>query len=268
MVEFKGENGCWKKFLVDEAKLRGYSEKTIKSYIFYVEKFLDFKKSPREFLLTLINKKLKDDTVRLAGFAIKFYLKINLVDDEFVIPNVKREKKLPVILSKKEIMQMVFSCKIVKYRVMIMMGYGAGLRASEILSLRWEDIDFSRNTIHVKSAKSKKDRIVMLSPKLKKILKSLDILKEGLVFMSNRNKKYSLRSLQQIISDAALRAGITKKVSPHSLRHSFATHLLENGTDIRYIQELLGHSNIRTTLIYTKVSSKNITNIKSPLDII
>ena len=132
--------------------------------------------------------------------------------------------------------------------------------------MKWEDIDFNRNLIHLKRAKGKKDRIVMLSQKVKEGLESLSQEKQGYVFQTNRNGKYTQRTIQKIIEHTAKKAGINKKITPHTLRHSFATHLLENGTDLRYIRDLLGHSDISTTLIYTKVSNKDISKIKSPLD--
>ncbi|MBU0980668.1 MAG: tyrosine-type recombinase/integrase, partial [Nanoarchaeota archaeon] len=120
--------------------------------------------------------------------------------------------------------------------------------------------------IHLKMSKGKKDRIVMLSQKVKEGLSNLSGLRQGYVFITNRNGKYTQRTIQKIIESAASKADIQKSITPHTLRYSFATHLLENGTDIRYIRDLLGHSDVRTTLIYTKVSNKNIRNIKSPLD--
>ncbi len=123
-----------------------------------------------------------------------------------------------------------------------------------------------RNLIHLKRAKGKKDRIVMLSLEVKESLLNLTTNKQNNVFLTNRGGKYSQRTIQKIIENAAKKAGIRKKVTPHTLRHSFATHLLENGTDIRYIRDLLGHSSISTTLIYTKVSNKDVSKIKSPLD--
>jgi len=132
--------------------------------------------------------------------------------------------------------------------------------------LRWPDIDFNRNIIHIKLAKGNKDRIVMLSPKLKKNLKRLDIEKKGIVFKTNRNNKYSLRTIELIVKKAAEKAGINRHVTPHTLRHSFATHLLEHGIDTRYIQKLLGHSDLKTTMIYTNVSKRDILKIKSPID--
>ena len=272
MGEKKIKNVNWKNILQNEAKLRGYSQRTIDAYVYHVNRFIQSGKSAREFLLELINQKKATETVRGAGFAVKFYLKcMNERDtgiDEIInhIPNMKRGKKLPVILAKEEIESMIESTNNLNHRTIMLIGYGAGLRASEICSLRWSDIDFKRNLIHVKQAKGKKDRIVMLSTKVKKALRSLSKEQEGLVLVTTRGMKYTLRTIQMIIQNAAKKAGIRKKVTPHTLRHSFATHLLENGTDIRYIKDLLGHADVRTTLIYTKVSNKDLARIKSPLD--
>lgn len=255
-----------------ECKLKGYSQKTINNYLHYIKKFLASKKTPKDYLLTLIEKNKSDETVRSAGFAVKFYLKTikksssdieNLLND---FPNVKREKKLPVILSKEEIEQLLKVSTNINHRLIIQVGYSAGLRVSEIINLKWNDIDFNRDIIHIKLAKGKKDRIVMLSQKVKEALQTLDQNKSKYVFMTNRKGKYTSRTLQKIIENLAKKAGIKKKITPHTLRHSFATHLLEQGTDIRYIKDLLGHSNISTTLIYTKVSNKDLSKIKSPLD--
>lgn len=263
----------WENKLVNELKLRGYSGKTINAYLFHVDKFVKSGLEPKPFLLKLINDGKSKSTIRVTGFAIKFYLKhVKSEEDNSLnstineIPNMKEDKKLPVVLSKKEIVDMVIATKNLTHRLMIQIMYSAGLRASEIINLKWEDIDFNRNIIHLKLAKGGKDRIVMLSPKVKKSLVMFDGKKEGLVFVSNRNKKYSLTTIEKVVSNAAKKAGIIKKVTPHSLRHSFATHLLENGTDIRYIRDLLGHSRIETTMIYTKVSNRDILRIKSPLD--
>src|SRR3989344_323589 len=258
--------------VVQECKLKGYSQKTIDNYLHHIKKFALSGKSPRDFLLTLIEKGDSDETVRSVGFAIKFYL--NTIKNESSeikgildnLPNIKREKKLPVILSKEEIERLISSTKNMNHRLIIQVGYSAGLRISEIINLNWKDIDFDRNLIHLKRAKGKKDRIVMLSLKVKENLINLTSNKQGYVFLTNRSGKYTQRTIQKIIKNAALKADIRKKITPHTLRHSFATHLLENGTDIRYIRDLLGHSDISTTLIYTKVSNKNIRNIKSPLD--
>jgi len=258
--------------VIQECKLKGYSPKTVESYLYHIKRFAASGKQPREYLLGLIDKKASDETVRSACFAIKFYLNAIKKDSAEMqgildnLPNVKREKKLPVILSKEEIKKLISATKNINHRLIIQIGYSAGLRVSEIINLRWEDVDFDRNLIHLRKAKGKKDRIVMLSQKLKEGLSALSASRHGYVFLTNRNGKYTDRTVQKIIENAAAKAGIRKHITPHTLRHSFATHLLENGTDIRYIRDLLGHSNISTTLIYTKVSNRNIRNIKSPLD--
>ena len=258
--------------VVQECRLKGYSQKTIDSYLHHIKKFASSEKSPREYLLELIAKKNSEGTIRLAGFAIKFYLnaikKHSLEIQEALnnLPNIKREKKLPVILSKEEIERLISSTKNINHRLIIQVGYSAGLRISEIINLKWEDIDFDRNLIHLKRGKGKKDRIVMLSLKVKYNLMNLTHNKQGYVFLTNRNDKYTQRTIQKVLKNASMKANIIKKITPHTLRHSFATHLLENGTDIGYIKDLLGHSDISTTLIYTEVSNKNVRNIKSPMD--
>lgn len=262
----------WKKTVEDECKLRGYSVKTIGSYTHHIGKYLSSNKSARDYLLFLIDRKKSDETVRSAGFAIKFYLKITTKDPRDIdsilggIPNVKREKKLPIILSKKEIMGMILATNNLTHRLIIQIAYSSGLRSSEIINLKWADIDFDRNTIHIKRGKGKKDRVVMLSEKVKQGLQNLKDDKQGYVFITTRKGAYTQRTIQKIVENTAKKAGIKKKISPHSLRHSFATHLLERGTDIRYIRDLLGHSDISTTLIYTKVSNRDLSKIKSPFD--
>lgn len=265
-MENRQIKGYWGNKIESEAKLRGLSPRTIKLYIYQITRYLESGKSPEEYLLHLIDSSKACETVRNAGFAIKFYLRVMGMQDHLAIPNLKKSKKIPVILSRKEIESMIKSTKNLNHRLIIKMGYAAGMRAGELISLKWEDIDFIRNIIHIKKAKGRKDRIVMLSPKIKKDLKSLGRMKKGHVFLTNRSREYSLRSIEMIIKNAGINAGIRKKISPHTLRHSFATHLLERGTDIRYIRDLLGHSDISTTLIYTKVSNRNISKIKSPLD--
>jgi site-specific recombinase XerD len=272
MIEISKNNGDWKKLIEDECILKGYSRKTIDNYTHHVEKFIESGKPPRDYILSIAKSQKSDETTRSTCFAIKFYLNILKKESPEIdrilknIPNVKRQKKLPVILSKEEIEKMVVALKNVNHRLIIQIGYSGGLRASEIINLKWSDIDFSRDIIHIKGAKGKKDRIVMLSPKEKKALKLLDYGMDGYVFKTTRGGKYTQRTIQKIVENACKSAGIKKRVSPHSLRHSFATHLLERGIDIRYIRDLLGHSDISTTLIYTKVSNKDISKIKSPLD--
>lgn len=260
----------WETQIIEECKLRGYSQKTIDSYVYHVGKFLASQESPRKYMLSQINKEKANETIRSIGFAIKFYFNIlkksapEMEDIINSIPNTKREEKLPVVLAKEEIQKMIFSTKNLNHRLIIQIGYAAGLRVSEIVNLQWNDLDFHRDTIHIKNAKGKKDRIVMLSHKVKEALQSLGNERTGIVFKTNRHGKYTQRTIQKIIETAAKNAGIHKNISPHTLRHSFATHLLENGVDIRYIQHLLGHRRLQTTQIYTHVTSS--AKITSPLD--
>ncbi|MFC1697800.1 tyrosine-type recombinase/integrase [Nanoarchaeota archaeon] len=266
MQKLGGFDDNWKEKLIDDLKLKGYSRKTIRTYTYYAEKFVESGVGLEQFLLGLINFGKSRSTIRTAGFAIKFFLnrekQINFQD----LPNIKINKKLPVILSKEEIDKIIKVCNNVKHRLIIMLLYSSGLRVSEVVNLKWEDVDFSRKTIHIKDAKGGKDRITLLSNKVKRELLGFSIFRKGLVFKSNRNGRYSSRAVQAVVKNVAFKAGITKNVSPHSFRHSFATHLLEDGIDIRYIKELLGHSKIETTLIYTKVSGNTIRKIKSPFD--
>jgi site-specific recombinase XerD len=151
---------------------------------------------------------------------------------------------------------------------MLALAYGAGLRLSEVVNLKVKDLSLDELTIHLKQAKGKKDRITILSEKIKDDLKNYIVGKRAdeFVFTSERGGKLSERTLQKIFQTALKKAKIKKPATFHSLRHSFATHLLENGVDVRYVQELLGHANIRTTQVYTKVTNPRLKNIKSPLE--
>lgn len=265
----EAKNKDWKTLLEQEIRLRGYSDKTLKAYTYHITKYISSGLTPREYILSLTNKDIHENSVRLAGFAIKFYFSLFGADTNEVLdnlPNIKPPKSLPNVLSKKEIEKMIKSTHNLKHRLIIQTAYSAGLRVSELIKLRWQDIDFKRNTIHIKRAKGKKDRVVMLSPKVKKGLRSLGTDQISYVFKTKNNKPYIPRSIQQLIANTAKKAGITKKVTPHTLRHTYATHLVEHGIDIRIIQDLLGHVDLHTTMIYTKVSTTNLSKIKTPLD--
>ncbi|MBN2566788.1 tyrosine-type recombinase/integrase [Candidatus Woesearchaeota archaeon] len=262
----------YERIVTDECRFRGYSPRTIKAYLHHVKRFVASGMPPREYLLMLIGNGASDETVRSAGFAVRFYLaaagkgRPEAGTVLAALPNVKRGKRLPVILSKEEVGRLVSASSNANHRLIMQVGYSAGLRVSEIVNLRWQDVDLGRDVIHVKRAKGKKDRIVMLSSKVKEGLLGLAPGREGPVFLTNRGGRYSPRTIQKIIADAAAKAGIRKRITPHTLRHSFATHLLENGTDLRHIRDLLGHSDLRTTMVYTNVSNRTIRGIRSPLD--
>ena len=187
------------------------------------------------------------------------------------IPRPKKQLLLPKLLNEEELARLFNAMENRKHKAMLFTAYSAGLRVSEIVNLKIADIDGQRMQIMVSQAKGKKDRYVNLSPVL------LDILREYMkqvkpkplvyLFESEQTRQaYPVRTVQQIFSNAKNKAGIQKEVGIHSLRHSFATHLLDKGTDIRYIKELLGHFNIRTTERYLHVSKKQLVNIVSPFD--
>ncbi|MEM5799646.1 MAG: tyrosine-type recombinase/integrase [Candidatus Aenigmatarchaeota archaeon] len=243
--------------LIDEIKLRKYSYKTEKRYRDVVIHFLKSGKSPKEFLLSYSSK--SKSTMRTVYFALKFFYE-NVLNKNFdeKIPYVKSKLKLPVVLNKEEITRMIDVTENSKHKAILSFLYYAGLRLNEVRNLRWDDIDFQRDLIHVKKAKGEKERVVFLHEKLKKSLKDMGIKNYGLLFVSGRGNKYNERTIQEIVKNASRKANIKKHVTPHILRHSFATHLLEGGADIRYIQQLLGHKNLQTTQIYTHVANKDI----------
>ena len=200
--------------------------------------------------------------MRSVYFALKFFhekvLKQNFNQE---IPLAKNNEKLPIVLSREEINRMFESVNNLKHRLIIMFLYYTGIRLNELINLKWQDIDFEREIIHLKVTKGSRDRVLFLHSRLKDFINILKPKKQGLIFVSNFSKKYNKRTIQSIVKNTAKKAGIEKKVTPHTLRHSFATHLLEAGADIRHIQKLLGHKNLRTTQIYTHVANKDIKNL-------
>jgi site-specific recombinase XerD len=198
--------------------------------------------------------------MRVYYFALKFYFE-NVLGQKFVcvLPLVKKDQKLPVVLNKKEILSMIDGTYNLKHKLVLMFLYYAGLRLDEARNLKWTDLDFERGIIHVKMAKGDKDRIVFFHENVRNSLNVFGIRNEGLILAPEYgNKRYNSRTIQQIVKNAAGKAGLKKHVTPHTLRHSFATHLLEAGADIKYIQKLLGHKDIRTTQIYTHVANRDI----------
>jgi len=266
--------------LKKELVSRKYSSKTLKSYVYYNRELIDFAgKSPSEitnediknFLVYLTEtKNAATATINQAINALKFYYG-GILKKKFIyeIVRPKKDKKLPVILSKEEIAKIINSVDNLKHKTILMTVYSAGLRVSEVVKLRPEDIDSKRMLIFIKGSKGRKDRYTLLSETALKVLQQyLQAYKpKKWLFEGASGEKYlSTRTVQAIFEHAKERSGIKKEVSIHSLRHSFATHLLEGGTDLRYIQEILGHAHSKTTEIYTHVSTKNIGKIKSPLD--
>ena len=247
-------------------KLKGFSKQTISAYSYNVKRFLRFisksslnlnNEGVKCYLLSL---NLSINSMRLQYASLRFFfsevLKKPFTTEE--VPIKKKEKSLPKVISKEKIMAMIENTSNLKHKLVIKFLYSSGLRLQELINLKRKDIDFDRNIIHIVNDKGNKDRITLLSNSIKlDLLKyySTTNFKTEYVF-EGRKEKYSKKSIQRILVDAGNKINI--HIHPHMLRHSFATHLLENGTDIRHIQKLLGHSDLTTTEIYTKVSNREI----------
>ena len=261
-----------------EMVLRNFSPKTIKSYLHYTSDCLKKSNKPireingqdvRGYLEGLINLGMSASTLNCAYSALQLYFeKILCRKFFFSIPRAKKEKHLPVVLSKEEISRMIKVMVNPKHNCIISLLYGAGVRVSELTHIKMRDIDLDRMMLRVYQGKGKKDRLTILPKSLKEILTRQCRVKipDDFIFTSRDGGRLTEATIQKIVANAAQKAGVNKTVSPHTLRHSFATHLLEAGTDIRYIQELLGHAKLATTQIYTKVSTQSLGAIKSPLD--
>lgn len=259
-------------------KLRNYSPKTCKAYLLYIKEYIIFAKKTgiknkqraiEEFLLDKHGRKQSPQTINLALNAVKFLYIAVLKDPQKIdLKFAKRSKKLPIVLSRAEIEKIIEDTNNSKYKLMISLGYACGLRVSEVVSLKVADLDVDELVVYIKKAKGKKDRISVLPEKLKNDLRNIVAGKNAgdYLFVSNRGGKLTTTSLQKMFRKSLDKANVNKSATFHSLRHSFATHLLENGVDVRYVQELLGHSNIRTTQIYTHVMNPAVRNIKSPLE--
>lgn len=264
--------------LQEHLRLSNYSPKTIKAYSNCARTLQNHFNKPLNkitkdefaaFLDNLAKKSYSPYTLNLYHASLKYvFEKIYQTPFNFDLPYAKRHKKLPVVLSGSEIRKILESVKNAKHRLLIALSYGAGLRVSEVINLRVADIDIEELTIHLKQAKGKKDRITIFPERLESNIQNLIAGKDKneFVFASERGGKLTTRTAQKVFANALKKAGIKKSATFHSLRHSFATHLLENGVDIRYVQELLGHQNIRTTQRYTQVTNPKLKNIRSPFD--
>jgi len=259
---------------------RKYSYNTVKGYIYYNRDFLDFTdKEPskvndddiKDYLLHLAEERESATaTINQAINALKFYYG-TMQKKKFVyeVRRPRKDKKLPAVLSQEEVARVLTSLENLKHRALLMLVYASGLRVSEVVKLRVEDIDRDRMLLNIRGAKGRKDRCTMLShTALETLNEYIEKYNPGKwLFEGAREGRYlSIRTAQAVFEQAKDKARIKKEISIHGLRHSFATHALENGTDLRYIQELLGHKSSKTTEIYTHVSTRNISKIRSPLD--
>lgn len=269
---------------VEQLKLKAYSPSTIRTYRNEFLQLLQLLKNKaadelttddlrRYFVYCFEKLHLAENTLHSRINAIKFYFEQVMGREKFFweIPRPKKPLKLPKVLSEQEISRLFNAARFLKHKAILFTAYSAGLRVSEIINLQWKHIDRQRAQILIEQAKGKKDRFVGLSPVLEDVLiayyRKCKIKPLKYVFESDvQGQPYSARSAQAVFQQSKQKAGIKKEVGFHSLRHSFATHLLEKGTDVRFIQELLGHFSIKTTTRYLHVAKEKLVVIESPLD--
>ncbi len=268
--------------MTEQLKLKGYSENTIRTYQNEFAQFLIALKhhsadecdaqKVRSYMFYCLDKlKLSENTLHSRLNALKFYYEQVLHRDKMFfreIPRPKKHSQLPKTIHQNDIKKMFAVTVNLKHNTMLKLCYGMGLRLSEIINIKIKDIDSQNMQVFIEKGKGKKARYVNLPQTILEQLRAYykEYRPKIYLFEGQEGGQYSKRSLQNVFKNALHKAGINKDVGIHSLRHSYATHLLEQGTDIRFIQELLGHKDIKTTLIYTDVTNNSIRNVKSPLD--
>jgi len=265
---------------IDRLEMKKYAYNTAKVYISCFEAFINFHKAHdvhvlderdvNTYLKHLIELGKSDSYINQSINAIKFYYEqvCGMPNRFYEVPRPRRAVTLPKVLAREDVLRMIHVLSNIKHKCIVSLLYSSGLRHSELIGLRLEDIDSARMMIHVRGAKGGKDRYTILSESSLTSLRQYykKYKPKHYVFESPDGRQYSAASIRNIIAKAAKLAGIRKRVTPHVLRHSFATHLLESGIDIRYIQALLGHNSSKTTEIYTHVAQYKLQGIKSPLD--
>ena len=266
---------------VETLQLKNYSEPTIKTYRLHFQRFLKYHQNTkleaitheqiRQYLLYLVNeKKYSTSAQNQAINSIKFYYEkvLGKPVEKYYVPRPRKEKKLPEVLSEEEVTKILKQIKNLKHKCIIYLIYSAGLRLTEVVHLKISDIQSDRKQIFIRSAKGNKDRYVLLSETILEILRKYykSYKPNEWLFEGRSGEQFSKRVIQKIFKAAVIKSGVNKPATIHTLRHCFATHLLEHGTDLRYVQHLLGHKNLETTERYTHVSKNAIDRIKSPLD--
>lgn len=259
-----------------ECRRRRYSERTIKTYIYCINRFLKStgktidrisKKDVRLFLESLSEKAMAGNTMNVYHMAIRFLFEDVL--DKRIWIDIKYSKvpeKLPVVLSKEEIKRLFNVIENPKHKLMVKLMYSAGLRVSELINLKVNDIELDKNFGWIRGGKGNKDRLFIIADSLKDELRKFIDSNTEWLFTSERGGRYNMRSLQQIIKKAARKVGIKSKISPHTLRHTFATHLIEDGCSVSEVQSFLGHKSPETTFVYLHTVSPKMIKVKSPLD--
>ena len=241
-----------------ELKLRGFSPLTVRNYSFFVKKFLQSTDKP-------VNE-LEEEDVKKYLSSLFFYSEIlNKELKKIRIP--KKERILPEVLTRDEVRKLIGSAETKKSRLIMSLLYSSGLRVSEIVHLKPQHLNFEEGTGWVRKGKGSKDRLFIVSENLCKQVRDY-LKKRKNIYVFSKTKPLTTRNIQKIVKNARQKAGLQKKVTPHTLRHSFATHLLESGNDLRMIQVLLGHASLNTTQLYTHISSEQIKKIENPLDLI
>ncbi|MBZ9730480.1 site-specific integrase [Salegentibacter sp. JZCK2] len=277
--KLSGRRYCPKSYL-RKLELKRYANSTIRTYVSCFETFINHyndreiqdlnEEDIRMYLQKLIRDDFSHSYINQAINAIKFYYEVvlEMPNRFYAIERPRPIEKLPKVLAKEEIMAIIENTNNIKHRCIVGLLYSAGLRRKELLNLKLEDIDSKRMVIKVSAGKGNKDRFTILSEKLLRDLRKyfLEWRPTKFLFEGPGRKSYSGESVSCIVKNAAKKANIKKRVTPHMLRHSFATHLLESGTDLRYIQVLLGHRSTKTTEIYTHVATNIFLKIKNPLD--
>jgi integrase/recombinase XerD len=269
------------KRLIFELTLKGYSPKTIRAYCGQVERFSRFARNHtgvsrkdlvHKYSHHMLTANKSHANVNQAISAIKFYLRsvCGEAGDDLAYIRPKKEKKLPNVLSSQEVLRLLAAVQNLKHRAILYVTYSSGLRIGEVVRLKITDFDWDRKTIRIRQGKGRKDRLTILSgtayETVEEYVRQYQPRDSWLFPGQSGNGHLTERSVQKVFDKAVVDAGIVKAVSVHSLRHSFATHLLESGIDLRYIQELLGHQSSRTTERYTHVAVKDVRRIVSPLD--
>lgn len=275
----EGFRPCPTEYL-DKLEIKKYANSTVRSYVSLFESFINFYNSKelihiddgdvREYLQKLVRENRSNSYINQSLNSIKFYYEmvLGMPNRFYAIDRPRKEVKLPQVLSKEDVLLILENTNNLKHRCIVGLLYSAGLRRNELVNLKISDIDSKRMLIRVESGKGNKDRYTLLS---KQILNDLRVYYKEYnpakyIIEGQYGGQYSAQSIGMVVSNAAVKANIRIRVTPHILRHSFATHLLESGVDLRQIQVLLGHSSSKTTEIYTHVATSTFDSIKNPLD--
>ncbi len=276
----KGFRPCPNEYL-DKLEIKKYANSTVRSYVSLFESFINFypdkdlihidERDVREYLRKLIHNKRSNSYINQSLNSIKFYyeLVLGMPNRFYAIDRPRKETKLPQVISKEEIFAIMDNTNNLKHRCIVGLLYSAGLRRNELINLKISDIDSNRMLIRVESGKGNKDRYTLLSRQILVDLRKYYLVWKPTkyVFEGQYGGQYSAQSIANVVSNSAAKANIRIRVTPHMLRHSFATHLLESGVDLRQIQVLLGHASTKTTEIYTHVATTTFDSIKNPLDL-